>query len=174
MEGKAALVYPWQCAHHFHCAWYSMISGRGCGTSMTWRRSMLWAGVLAQIGLTMLAFVDRRKRDHMIRSRRQLQRLTGMTRLASHFFVAFLAQTFRFLLTHKAIRGGRQGAIMAVFGQPILQLFDLFLQIRDGFQSTGICFTCSRSKLSSSFFGHAFTLSDLDRVGKSLGDLISY
>ena len=63
---------------------------------------------------------------------------------------------------------------MAVFGQLILQRFDLVLQLRDGFQKHRDLFHLLSQEGEFVFLGHAFTLSDLDRLGKSLGDLISY
>jgi hypothetical protein len=63
---------------------------------------------------------------------------------------------------------------MAVFDQPILQLFDLFLQTFDGFQKYRYVFHVLSQQVEFVFYGHALTLSDRDRIGKSLGDLISY
>jgi len=63
---------------------------------------------------------------------------------------------------------------MAVFRQPILQRLHLVLQLRDGLQKHRYLFDLLSQQEKFVFFSHAFTLSDLQWLGKSLGDLISY
>src|SRR5260370_6982456 len=67
----------------------------------------------AQIVLTVLAVFDRVD-DDRIGSLRHLQRAPWMISLSSRLLAAFLAQALG--LPMKAIRGGRQVAVLAIFG----------------------------------------------------------
>ncbi len=55
-----------------------------------------------------------------------LKVMPAMTLLPARFLATLLPQAFRG--THKAIGGGRQATIVAVFGQLPLQFLDAFLQ----------------------------------------------
>src|SRR5713101_1958517 len=110
--------------------------------------------------------------------------------LPSAFLLALRAQAF--WLSHKAIRGGGQAAIVAIFRQPILQVFHLLGQISNLFlhllhqqallreQSfllldsfITLCHLFTQA-LIFFFNRHAFTLLGFTTLGKSQADLGSY
>jgi hypothetical protein len=123
---------------------------------------------LAQIVLTVLAVVHRVD-DHCIGSLRQLQRAPWMISLSSRLLAAFLAQALG--LSMKAIRGGRQVAVVAIFGllgfqdaQTLSQPRDLGSQGRILFSELVQFFVC----------GHTATLLACSSLCKPLVLLASY
>jgi hypothetical protein len=121
-------------------------------------------GDLRQVGLTVLAVSDCWQGDRLRRLRAHLQRVPLMPSLSTWLLPTLLAQTPRFALPRKAVRGRRQRAILAVFGHLLLQSFDLFGQLLDLLLQQAILL----SKLDQFFFRcHAFTLPDAMRFGKS-------
>src|SRR5207244_559762 len=123
---------------------------------------------LAQVSLTMLTgvhWVD----DHLIGRLRQLQRVAGMTSLASGFLAASLAQTLG--LSLKAIGGGGQVTVVAIFGQLGFQHADALAQSSHLVSQGPILF----SQLFQFFvFGHACTLLACSLLCKPLVLLVSY
>jgi hypothetical protein len=128
--------------------------------------------------------------DDLIWRGGELQARSRVSRLPARFLPALLAQAFR--VAHKAIRGGRQAAIVAIFRQLILQVFhfpgqtsNLFLHLLhqqvllaeqsflllDSFITLGHLFT---QALIFFFNDHAFTLLDFSIFGKSPANLGSY
>jgi len=89
--------------------------------------------------------------------------------MASQLLLALLAQALG--LTMEAIRGGRQVAVMTIFGQSGFQLADSFAQLRHLFSQDCILF----SELFQLFvFAHASTLLVCSLLCKPLGLLDSY
>src|SRR5712691_4687674 len=128
--------------------------------------------------------------NHFIWRLRKPQGRSLMSLLPSGFLLALCAQAF--WLPHKAIRGGGQAAIVAIFRQPILQVFNLLGQSRNlflhllhllvllaelGFLLLDSFITlCHLFTQALIFFfnGHAFTLLGFTTFGKSRADLGSY
>src|SRR5258708_6850175 len=107
---------------------------------------------LAQIVLTVLAVFDRVD-DYRIGSLRHLQRAPWMISLSSRLLAAFLAQALG--LPMKAIRGGRQVAVLAIFRLLRFQYAQTPRQPRHFGSQARILF----SELAPFFvFGHTGTL----------------
>src|SRR6266702_447139 len=144
---------------------------------------------LAQIVLTGRAHAYQML-NHFIWRLRKPQGRSRVSLLPSGLLLALCAQAF--WLPHKAIRGGGQAAIVAVFRQPILQVFHLLGQSRNlflhllhqqallaeqGFLLLDSCITlCHLFTQALIFFftGHACTLLGFTTFGKSPADLGSY
>ena len=123
---------------------------------------------LAQIVLTVLAVFDRVD-DYRIGSLRHLQRAPWMISLSSRLLAAFLAQALG--LPMKAIRGGRQVAVVAIFGLLRFQYAQTLSQPRDLGSQGRILF----SELVQFFvFGHTGTLLACSSLCKPLVLLASY
>src|SRR5712692_6832562 len=128
--------------------------------------------------------------NHFIWRVGQPQGRSLVSLLPSGFLLALLAQAF--WLPRKAIRGGGQAAIVAIFRKPILQVFhllgqtsNLFLHLlhqqallgEQGFLLLHSFITlCHLFTQALIFFfnGHAFTLLGFTTFGKSPADLGSY
>ena len=144
---------------------------------------------LAQILLTGRAHADPML-NHFIWRLGQPQGRSRVSLLPSGFLLALWAQAF--WLPHKAIRGGGQAAIVAIFGQPILQVFHVLGQSRnlclhllqkpallaeqaflllDSLITLCHLFT---QALIFFFYGHACTLLGFTTFGNSPADLGSY
>src|SRR5260221_593092 len=99
----------------------------------------------------------------------RLQRAPWMISLSSRLLAAFLAQALG--LPMKAIRGGRQVAVVAIFGRLRFQYADAFTQQRDLGSQGRILF----SELVQFFvFGHTGTLLACSSLCKPLVLLASY
>src|SRR5260221_275260 len=123
---------------------------------------------LAQIVLGVLAVFDRVD-DHRIGSVRHLQRASWMISLSSRLIAAFLAQALG--MPMKAIRGGRQVAVVAIFGRLRFQYAETLSQPRDLGSQGRILF----SELVQFFvFGHTGTLLAFSSFCKPLLLLASY
>jgi hypothetical protein len=123
---------------------------------------------LAQIVLTVLAVVNR-VNDHQIGRRRQLQGVSCMTGLSPRLLAASLAQTLG--LSVKAIRGGWQVTVVAIFGELSFQHADAFAQSSHLVSQGGMLL----SELVHFFvFGHACTLLACSLLCKPLVLLVSY
>ncbi len=123
---------------------------------------------LAQIVLTVLAVVNRMN-NHQIGRLRQLQGVSCMTGLSPGLLAAFLAQTLGPPM--KAIRGGGQVTVVAIFGELSFQHADAFAQSSHLVSQGGILL----SELFQLFvFGHACTLLACSLLCKPLVLLVSY
>src|SRR5258708_4557968 len=137
---------------------------------------------LAQIVLTGRADPDPML-NHFIWLLGEPQGRSRVSLLPAAFLLALLAQAF--WLPHKAIGGGGQATIVAIFGQSILQVFDVLGQRRnlflhlldqqalllDAFLTLGQLLT---QALIFFFHAHACTLRDFMTFGKSRANLGSY
>src|SRR5260221_10781905 len=123
---------------------------------------------LAQPVLTVLALFDR-VAGGRIGGLRHLQRSPWMISLSSRLLAAFLAQALG--LPMKAIRGGRQVAVVAIFGLLRFQYAQTLSQPRDLGSQGRILF----SELVQFFvFGHTGTLLACSSLCKPLVLLASY
>ena len=137
-----------------------------------------------QIGLALRTRLDL-MHDDLIGSGHLKERIAFMACLCPWLLLALFAQAFGFLLARKAIRGGRQVAIVAIFGQALFNLlqsgllvrhlltqFLIFCSQRRVFRAQGSIFF---SKVMQFFFlSHAATLLLFLPFGKGLADLNSY
>src|SRR5581483_2973967 len=128
--------------------------------------------------------------NHFIRRVGKPQGRSRVSLLPSAFLLALFPQAF--WLTPKATRGGRQAAIVAIFGQPTLQVFHLLGQcrhlclhllyqqallreLRFLLLDSGVTLGHLFSQLLIFFFkSHTGTLLGLTTFGKLVGDLGSY
>ena len=123
---------------------------------------------LAQISLTVLAAFHR-VHDHQIGRRRQLQGVSCMTGLSPRLLAALLAQTLG--LSPKAVGGGRQVAVVAIFGLLGFQDAETLSQPCDLGSQSPILF----SELVQFFVcGHIATLLACSSLCKPLVLLASY
>src|SRR5581483_8303209 len=130
---------------------------------------------LSQICLTVGADRDGMD-DQFIWAYREFQVMSCVASLATRFLSAALALASRLLLPGKPIRGGRQVAVVAVRGQPLMESLHLFTQALDRFFQQGntlhllLQFGVLSSKTDQFFFFcHACTLSASACFDKSSG-----
>ena len=141
----------------------------------------------ARLDLAQILLTGRAERDpmlnHFIWLLAEAQGRSRVSLLPAAFLLALFAQAF--WLPHKAIGGGGQAAIVAIFGQSILQVFDLLGQschlvlhlldqqalLLDAFIALGHLLS---QVLIFFFHAHVCTLRDFITFGKPRANLGSY